>query len=91
MLKNNSRGIAAVELVYLLLFFLGIAAMTQRFSLLSGESHRQSIDLQNNVDDMMIQHGRPDCLEEMAATKWIENRILGVKRLTFVDQPICVE
>ena len=91
MSKISSRGIAAVEIIYLLLFFLGVAVVVQHFSLMSSASHREGVDLQNSVEAMMIQNGRPSCLEAIATNKWMESRIVGTKRLIYVDQPICVE
>lgn len=95
MARSRQKGSAAVEMIYLLLFFLAFVALYQRFSAMAIGAHRVSINLQNDIEKKMRKAERPVCLEEMDSRYTSQKtrlRFFGrpiSKMLIFSSDPIC--
>lgn len=91
----NKRGSSAVEMIFALMLFLAFLTVVKKFSYLAVEAHSLSVKLQNDAERVMVEAGRPVCLEDLdsdhAGGK--SRKIFGgkgvAKRLTFVTGRIC--
>ena len=85
-----------METVFVLLVFLAFLLLVQNFSHLALVSHTLSVDLQNEVRQMMVEKNRPACLEElepMSLKKSFGKTAFGnhfvSKKIIFGTRPIC--
>lgn len=78
-------------MVFVLGFFLIFLAAVQKFSAIAGVAHDISARLENKVQQMMDEKGRPVCLEAIEPPYVRGEKGNIVKSLTFVRRPICRE
>ena len=84
------KGSSSVELVFLLMFILMFVAIMRRFSYDAQDSHKLLTDLQIDTEKMMVEHGRPVCLEKINEKKYLEfANSRQRKALVYVTKNIC--
>lgn len=105
MFNTNSKGAVSVETVCVLAFFVVFLMLLQRVSVLSAYSHNTAIRLQNSTERMMMERGRPVCLNRSFSDKYdpengeyyewasapagIFGERIIAKKLIFTTIPIC--
>lgn len=87
---RTTRGASSVELVFLLMFILMFVGIIRRSSYDAQDSHKLLTDLQSETEKLMVERGRPVCLEKINDKKYLEmTNGRQKKTLVYVTKDIC--